>query len=410
MEKSPKYLNTHCRLCEKHFEDDQFMNACKSRLIWKAIPTIFDASDPPESEKRKRFKHSFLSAKRKRIASLGQSCSVDHTYFAIPDKSAQTKRMKTNEPDPGTVCDMSGNMSFGLINAHSNIARLFECSGYEATTIQAVDTEAGSVDASNVTVYCDSSSFGTIIDNRSQTENVTCITDPYIANVSFQSTSSDVTFLTDGNICTSSNIISDFNANTNAITFYNTLIRDEGMQDSRNMNIEDSANTDVRVINFQEEVKDGTSEQSMTESAGDGVRVKTSSIKFCDTSSGYEALLTKQSLLPEMASSVQCSILGSQKYTTAADIPAAVDYVTAAAATVCGSSRSAAVSSRKRRGRKVLASSSSEMAADSVDHTYAANIPRKSFQGEGECSCETFSKEQGMMLVKVCSSPTSSYF
>lgn len=408
LEKSPKYVNSRCRLCEKHFEDDQFMNASKSRLIWRAIPTIFDTSDPPESEKRRKFKHSFLSAKRKRISTLDQSCSADHTYFAALDKSARTKRMKTDVPDPEThpeltVCDLSRNTTFGLIDTrnNTNIANLYEYSGHETTAFIAVNTTAsdvaGSVDINNMTSYCDSSSVRAIL-RPTQGASITG------TNVTFQNTSRDVTFLTDGNIFPNSGVVGEFNANTNVIMFYNTSIRDEAIQDNgcstANMDFEDLSNTIVPGMKFQEELKDGTSEGSMVANSGVAVPLNTRLIAFCDSSSNDETLVTMQSMLPEMTGSVQHTTLGSQMYTTSADIPSAVDYATAAAGTICESSRSATVSSRKRKRRKVAAS---EMAAGSVDHTYATNVLQKSFQGEGDCSCESFSKEQGMMLVQVCS-------
>ena len=38
----------HYQLCSKHFEDSQFMNKeTKSKLIWNAIPTLFDVPNTP---------------------------------------------------------------------------------------------------------------------------------------------------------------------------------------------------------------------------------------------------------------------------------------------------------------------------------------------------------------------------
>ena len=36
------------QLCSNHFEDSQFMNKeTKSKLIWNAVPTLFDVLNPP---------------------------------------------------------------------------------------------------------------------------------------------------------------------------------------------------------------------------------------------------------------------------------------------------------------------------------------------------------------------------
>ena len=38
----------HFQLCSNHFEDSQFMNKnTKTKLIWNAVPTLFDVPNPP---------------------------------------------------------------------------------------------------------------------------------------------------------------------------------------------------------------------------------------------------------------------------------------------------------------------------------------------------------------------------
>ncbi len=47
--KSSKELNKNYRMCGKHFEDSQFMNpSVKNKLVWNAVPTIFDVPNPPK--------------------------------------------------------------------------------------------------------------------------------------------------------------------------------------------------------------------------------------------------------------------------------------------------------------------------------------------------------------------------
>ena len=45
---TPLHKLCHLHLCSNHFEDSQFMNKnTKSKLIWNAVPTLFDVPNPP---------------------------------------------------------------------------------------------------------------------------------------------------------------------------------------------------------------------------------------------------------------------------------------------------------------------------------------------------------------------------
>ena len=46
--KYPENLYTSYRLCSRHFEDSQFMNAAtRNALVWNATPTLFNIPNPP---------------------------------------------------------------------------------------------------------------------------------------------------------------------------------------------------------------------------------------------------------------------------------------------------------------------------------------------------------------------------
>jgi len=45
---TPAYLNKNYRLCSKHFEDSQFMNSKRDKLVWNALPSLFDVPNPVE--------------------------------------------------------------------------------------------------------------------------------------------------------------------------------------------------------------------------------------------------------------------------------------------------------------------------------------------------------------------------
>ncbi len=79
--KSAKDLYNSYRLCSVHFEDSQFMNANeKRRLIWNAVPTLFDVPNPPPKQTPSR-------PSRKRRYS-----------FTCDQTSASSPRATSNQP------------------------------------------------------------------------------------------------------------------------------------------------------------------------------------------------------------------------------------------------------------------------------------------------------------------------
>ena len=50
-----KLCNGSNRLCAKHFEVSQFMNpSLRNKLVWNAVPTLFDVPNPPKQVTPKR--------------------------------------------------------------------------------------------------------------------------------------------------------------------------------------------------------------------------------------------------------------------------------------------------------------------------------------------------------------------
>ncbi|XP_069672776.1 THAP domain-containing protein 5-like isoform X2 [Periplaneta americana] len=47
MAKNEAYLYNNIKFCSLHFENTQFMNENKNKLIWNAVPTLFDVSNKP---------------------------------------------------------------------------------------------------------------------------------------------------------------------------------------------------------------------------------------------------------------------------------------------------------------------------------------------------------------------------
>ena len=46
LRKTAECLNNSCVLCGEHFTNDQFMNQMKNKLIFNAVPTLFDVPNP----------------------------------------------------------------------------------------------------------------------------------------------------------------------------------------------------------------------------------------------------------------------------------------------------------------------------------------------------------------------------
>ena len=68
---TPQHLYTNYRICDKHFEDSQFMNRenRKAGIIWCALPTLFDVPNPPPKvtpQRKMRTSSSMPSSEKKR--------------------------------------------------------------------------------------------------------------------------------------------------------------------------------------------------------------------------------------------------------------------------------------------------------------------------------------------------------
>ena len=53
--KDVNYLYNNIKFCSLHFEDSQFMNSAKKKLVWNAVPSLFEVPNKPP----------FLTLKRK---------------------------------------------------------------------------------------------------------------------------------------------------------------------------------------------------------------------------------------------------------------------------------------------------------------------------------------------------------
>ena len=79
---SVDYLHRNCRLCDDHFETSQFMNSEKKRLIWNAVPTVFDVPNPPKpiAIKRKLPCRQTVAEKHSHVSYNHKAMLHDHRY------------------------------------------------------------------------------------------------------------------------------------------------------------------------------------------------------------------------------------------------------------------------------------------------------------------------------------------
>ncbi len=97
--KSAKDLYTSCRLCSAHFEDSQFMNANeKKRLIWTAVPTLFEfPNSPPSRPSRKRY--TFTSDH----ASIQGPPLTSNQHAVASDQPTDGDELSTSDQPSGTA-------------------------------------------------------------------------------------------------------------------------------------------------------------------------------------------------------------------------------------------------------------------------------------------------------------------
>jgi len=81
----------NCCLCDKHFEESQFMNSSKKQLVWNAVPSVFAVPNPPPSVSLKRklpTRHDYAE-KRTCLASAAATVVNEHTYSATTSMQQQ---------------------------------------------------------------------------------------------------------------------------------------------------------------------------------------------------------------------------------------------------------------------------------------------------------------------------------
>ncbi len=97
--KSTEKLNQSYRLCSVHFEDSQFMNPNeKRRLVWSAVPTLFDVPNPPP-------KQTLSRAPRKCRHSSDLTSPKGQAYMG--DQSATSDQPSTGDQQSTSDCPSS---------------------------------------------------------------------------------------------------------------------------------------------------------------------------------------------------------------------------------------------------------------------------------------------------------------
>ena len=96
----------HFKLCSNHFEDSQFMNRnTKSKLIWNAVPTLFDVPNPPAkiTPSRPLTKRSFVN--KKASVNLKSKTSANQPTTSNATNECDTPRKKKFEEKDTNIED-----------------------------------------------------------------------------------------------------------------------------------------------------------------------------------------------------------------------------------------------------------------------------------------------------------------
>lgn len=103
MKKDTMYLYNNIKICALHFEDSQFMNTEKKRLVWNAVPTLFDVPNKPPTItlKRKLPNRCTVPPKKKQKARRSRSVGVGGESSAAAHEKSSVKK------EPASDCSES---------------------------------------------------------------------------------------------------------------------------------------------------------------------------------------------------------------------------------------------------------------------------------------------------------------
>lgn len=97
MNKDADYLYKNIKFCSLHFEESQFMNKERKKLVWNAVPTLFDIRNQPPQVSLKRklpTRYSGPASKITKQDEISKSSDVasmnTNEDFPVPGPSAQT--------------------------------------------------------------------------------------------------------------------------------------------------------------------------------------------------------------------------------------------------------------------------------------------------------------------------------
>jgi len=100
LKRDAAYLNRNCFLCASHFEPSQFTNpAMRNRLIWNALPSVFDIRNPPsrlQSLRRQTIRVPRVHNRQSSRRAVTLVSWQDHNYSSLKDASG--KLSKQNLP------------------------------------------------------------------------------------------------------------------------------------------------------------------------------------------------------------------------------------------------------------------------------------------------------------------------
>ncbi|XP_049955690.1 THAP domain-containing protein 2-like [Schistocerca serialis cubense] len=86
IKKEPVYLYNNIRFCSLHFEQNLFMNADNNKLVWNAVPTLFDIPNkPPQLTMKRKLPQRFDSQSKAVKQSYDTEAAGSTLHVSVPD-------------------------------------------------------------------------------------------------------------------------------------------------------------------------------------------------------------------------------------------------------------------------------------------------------------------------------------
>ncbi len=94
LEKGYEYCSKYIFFCPGHFEQGQFMNENRNKLVWNAVPTLFSVPNPPPlvTPKRPPPRTRAILPDRRKAKDIAEKASATLKYIDSEGQKGEIKR------------------------------------------------------------------------------------------------------------------------------------------------------------------------------------------------------------------------------------------------------------------------------------------------------------------------------